>query len=181
MVYTPHTYITIADANELLGYTMPSSVNAAWLDGSIPDDLKTKALTDASYYFDSLPWVGFKEEVNQSYAFPRVGLPGQYDGDRRDELIGSSVEVVNGKLPYPVGVALALTAAHFASQYLNQATDEDELLSMGLKVIEVGSMKVEVMAQSEAKAKIPNAAMIYLAAYLRNSPNGRGLREVRFI
>lgn len=181
MTYTPHAYITIADADELLGYTIPSSESSAWIDGTVTDEIKTQALYDASYYFDSLPWVGFKEEPNQSYAFPRVGLPGQYDGDRRDELKGSSVGVVNGILPYPVGIALALTAAHFADRYLNKSADPDDLLGMGLKTIEVGSMKMEVMGQNEARQKLPDAAEIYLAAYLRRSPNGRGLREVRFI
>ena len=181
MTYNPHAYITIADANELLGYTIPSAVTAAWINGDVVDGVKTQALYDASYYFDSLPWVGFKEEYDQAYAFPRIGLPGEYDGDRRDALKGSTVGTVNGILPYPVGVALALTAAHFADKYLNNSTDPDALLAMGFKTIEVGSMKVEVIGQSEARQKLPDSAEIYLAAYLRRSPNGRGVREVRFI
>lgn len=181
MTYTPHTYITIANADELLGYTIPSAINSAWINGDVSDAVKTQALYDASYYFDSLPWVGFKEETAQAYAFPRIGLPGDLDSNSRDALRGSVVESVNGVLPYPVGVALALTAAHFADKYLNNSTDPDALLGLGLKTIEVGSMKVEVMGQSEAREKLPDGAELYLAAYLRRSPNGRGMREVRFI
>ena len=95
MTYTPHSYITIADSDELLGYIIPSQVTADWIDGTVVDALKTQALYDASYYFDSLQWVGFREEHDQAYAFPRIGLPGEYDGDRRDALKGSSVGTVN--------------------------------------------------------------------------------------
>lgn len=181
MSSTPHSYITIADSDELLGYIIPSQITADWIEGTVVDALKTQALCDASYYFDSLQWVGFREEHNQSYAFPRIGLPGQFDGDRREALKGSRVGTVNGILPYPVGIGLAVTAAHFADKYLNKSTDPDELLGMGFKTVEVGSLKVEMLGQNEAYSKLPDTAELYLKAYLRSSKSGRGIREVRFI
>lgn len=183
MTYAPHTYITIADADELLGYVVPSQIIADWRNGEVLDALKTQALYDASYLFDSLDWVGFREEPKQAYAFPRVGLPGEYDGDRRNALKGSTVGTVNGVLPYPVGVALAITAAHFADNYRNGSNDADGLLGKGFKTVEVGSMKVELTPSSadEAYGKLPDLAELYLKAYLRSSKSGRGVKEVRFV
>lgn len=181
MSYTPHQYITIADSNELLGYVIPSAITAAWLNGDVDDSLKTQVITDASYYFDSLPWVGFKEQHDQAYAFPRIGLPGEYDGDSRNALRGSTIGTVNGILPYPVGVALAVTAAHFADRYLNDSTDPDDLMGMGFKSVEVGSMKVELVAHDEAKSRLPDVAEMYLKSYLRTLGSGKGMREIRLI
>lgn len=181
MAYTPHTYITITDADELLGYVMPSPAVNDWVNDTVTTDIKTRALYDASYYFDSLPWVGFKEEVDQPYAFPRVGLPGQNRGKLRNELANTTIGYVNGTLPYPVGVALALTAAHFAYNYLNDDSDPDAILKSGFKSVKVGSMEVEMMAANEAKAMLPELAEQYLGHWIRQSKNGRGVREFRFL
>lgn len=181
MAYQPHSYITIADANELLSYVLPTAAATEWVNDAVSDDIKTKALQDASYYFDSLPWVGFKEEIDQPYAFPRVGLPGQNRGKLRNELANSTIAYVNGKVPYAVGVALALTAAHFAYNYLNEDSDPDAVLKSGFKSVKVGSIEVELMAQNEAKAMLPEQAEQYLGQYMRRSKNGRGVREFRFL
>ena len=180
MTYNPHSYLTIVQSDDLLAYVIPSSATSAWVAGDVEDGLKTQALYEASYYFDSLSWLGFKEEPEQSYAFPRVGLPGQNDGDSRDELRGSLVDAV-GVLPLPVAIALATTAAFIADEYLTNAASPDALLSMGFKTVEIGSMKVEMIGQQQVRAKIPDVAQIYLGAYLRANPNGRGMREFRFI
>lgn len=181
MAYTPHQYITIADADELLGYVLPTAAITAWLGGSVSDAVKTKALVDASYYFDSLNWIGFKEERLQPYAWPRIGIPGQIEGFARDELAGTVVDYVNGKVPFEVGTALAIAAAHFAHEFLNDEVSEDALLQMGFKSVSVGSISVELMGESDAKATLPKLAERYLSSYLRPSGTGKAMGEFRFI
>ncbi len=181
MEKAPHQYLTIAQADQLLAFQFQKDPYTKWINGTVTDEIKTKALYVATAIFDGLPWKGYRRFEGQEHSFPRTLVRDFFDElspHARDRLL---LDTTVGTLPYAVAMGLAITAADLA-QNLADGTDEEDILSLGFSKIDIGSLSVDIANQFSGDiSSLSVDAQTWIKPCSLISKTGRGVSTFRII
>ncbi len=81
------SYASLAEADKYLAADFSAT---AWHDEA-DEDIRGRALVTASRLLDRQPWVGAKEDEDQTTAWPRTGVDGVEDGDIPPQLVEATI------------------------------------------------------------------------------------------